>query len=488
MILDSSQLIDRYVEQFNAIDVPEDVVNVVPNAQAAQWMRDNVPLFACPDEQVQRVFAYRWWVYRKHLKQTPHGRIVTEFILPVRHAGTYNSISCALGHHLAEGRWLRDQSPLDEYTRFWFHADEGKPEYRFHRYSSWFAHAAWQRACVTGDFASLDALFDEFATDFAVWEAEKMNPDGSFYQFDVWDGMEESISGGRKAKNVRPTINTYMHANALTLAKLARRAGREDIAQQFDAKATHLKRVVQDRLWDASAEFFKVQFEDGTLSDAREAIGFIPWAFRLPDRGYEGAFKHLVDPEGFWAPRGITTAERRHPKFRSHGVGNCEWDGAVWPFATSQTLDALANVLRHYPQSYATKQHYLDAIITYANCHKFGDIDYIGEYHDEITGAWLKGENPRSRFYNHSTYCDLVIAGLVGIVPREDGVLEVDPLLPDGTWPWFCLDRVRYRGREVTVIWDRDGTKLSRGAGLSVFVNGALRAHAATLQKLSIAL
>ena len=41
-----------------------------------------------------------------------------------------------------------------------------------------------------------------------------MLPDGMFWQFDVRDAMEESISGGRKVKNVRPTINSYMAANA----------------------------------------------------------------------------------------------------------------------------------------------------------------------------------------------------------------------------------------------------------------------------------
>src|SRR5207237_10545563 len=89
----------------------------------------------------------------------------------------------------------------------------------------------------------------------------------------------------------------------------------------------------------------------GVLSDAREAIGFIPWYFELPkkNKAYETSWMQFVDDAGFHAPFGITTAERRHPQFRSHGVGTCEWDGAVWPFATSQTLTALADVLCDYP-------------------------------------------------------------------------------------------------------------------------------------------
>ena len=52
-------------------------------------------------------------------QQTPAGRVVTEFILPVKHAGAFNTVSCALGHHIAEGRWLKDQAFLDEYVKFW---------------------------------------------------------------------------------------------------------------------------------------------------------------------------------------------------------------------------------------------------------------------------------------------------------------------------------------------------------------------------------
>ena len=69
-----------------------------------------MPLFDCPDGDFEEIYYFRWWTFRKHIKQTPDGRVLTEFITPVSHAGPYNTISCAVGHHLAEGRWLRDQT------------------------------------------------------------------------------------------------------------------------------------------------------------------------------------------------------------------------------------------------------------------------------------------------------------------------------------------------------------------------------------------
>ena len=112
------------------------------------------------------------------------------------------------------------------------------------------------------------------------------------------------------------------------------------MAGEFDAKAAQLKKLVQEQLWNPDAGFFEVRRDDGNFSGAREETGFIPWYFDLPDDDakYDVAWAQLADPQGFSAPYGITTAERRHPQFRTHGYGHCEWDGAVWPFATSQTL------------------------------------------------------------------------------------------------------------------------------------------------------
>jgi hypothetical protein len=314
-----------------------------------------------------------------------------------------------------------------------------------------------------------------------------MRDDGLFWQYDVRDGMEESISGSRVKKNIRPTINSYMAANALAISQIAALAGRNEIATVFRDKHESLQIKMLTELWDDDAKFFKVRFEDGGLSDAREAIGYIPWMFNLAGPEYAEAWKQFTDPAGFSAPRGLTTAERRHPDFRTHGTGTCEWDGAVWPFATSQTLTGLANVLRGPQQPFVTRQDYFDALQTYAYAHQIDGRPYIGEYHDEITGQWLitGSKAARSRDYNHSTFCDLVISGLVGLVPREDETVEIDPLVPADAWEWFCLDGVPYHGHSLTIIWDRAGEHYGRGPGLSLWADGREIARSDSLRRLS---
>jgi hypothetical protein len=472
----------RHVDYFNHME-DEPVVNVVPNAQAWDWMVDNVPFFECPDAEVEEIYFFRWWALRKHLRKTKDDRFVfTEFITRER------PVSSALGHHLMEGRWLRNQAYHDDYVLYWLRGHSGKPQEHLHKYSSWLQHALYQRYLVTGDKAGLVALLPDLVSDYEGWEQERQLPTGLFWQYDVRDAMEESISGGRKVKNVRPTINSYMYGNARSLAEIARLADKPEIATRFDAKAKELRQKTQDYLWNAEAKFFEVRREDGSFANVREAIGFIPWYFHLPAprRDYAEAWRQLSDPEGFSAPFGITTAERRHPEFRSHGVGGCEWDGAVWPYATSQTLVAFANALRDYPWNPLSCKEYFDAFRTYVKSHRYDGLPYLGEYQDEKTGAWLKGKDPRSRWYNHSTFADLVITGLVGLRPADSDTLAIQPLVPPDVWDWFCLDGVKYHGRIVTVLWDKDGKRYGRGSGLTVLVEGAVAAHSATLGPITV--
>jgi hypothetical protein len=272
-----------------------------------------------------------------------------------------------------------------------------------------------------------------------------------------------------------------MYGTLWTISQVAKMAGRDDIATVYSEKAAKLKSLVQGQLWDDQAKFFKARFEAGGLCDAREAIGFVPWYFNLPDAGHEQAWLQIKDPAGFNAPMGLTTAERRHPAFRANGVGTCEWDGAVWPFATTLTLGALANVLQNYQQEYVGKKDYFDALVMYARSHNRDGKPYIGEYLDEITGQWLTPDSDRSRFYNHSAFCDLVVAGLCGLAPRTGNVVEVHPLLPTDTWDWFCLDNVLYHGRIITILWDRTGNKYGKGRGLHIYADGRQIARSDTL-------
>jgi hypothetical protein len=473
----------HYVDEFGGDD-KEDEGGVIKNAQAWDWMVGNVPFLACPDREIERTYYFRWWTYRKHIHETPDGFLITEFLKKVNHAGEYNSLSCALGHHIAEGRWLRDPRYLDQDIHFWLRGGEnGGLRKNYHQFSGWTAAALYDRYLADGRRDFLLSYLDPLILDYTTWERERLTDSGLFWQRDVSDGMEESISGGRHVKNLRPSINSYMYGNAKSIAAIAALAGKGTVAREYTEKASRLKTLVQERLWSSDAAFFETLLESGQSAAVRENIGFAPWYFDLPDERaeYAVAWKQLMDPKGFLAPFGPTTAERRHPEFKiAYSGDDCQWNGPSWPFATAITLRAMANLLNNYRQDAVSKQDYFRIFDIYTRSQrlKLDDgrvIPWVDENQNPITGEWLARARKKSRpsfygrgdYYNHSTYCDLVITGLVGLRPIDREKIEVKPLAPS-EWDWFCLDRVPYHGRTISIVFDRTGKRFGKGKGLRV--------------------
>ncbi len=165
-------------------------------------------------------------------------------------------------------------------------------------------------------------------------------------------------------------------------------------------------------------------------------------------------------------------------------------------------LTALANLLNNYEQDVIDRKDYFETLKIYTKCHQLKREDgkvvpWIDEDLHPYTGDWIARTRLKSwgngtwsakkggKDYNHSTYNDLIITGLVGLRPRVDDVVEVNPLLPENTWDYFCLDNVRYHGRNLTIVWDKNGGKYGRGQGLSLFVDGQEIANTPTLSRIS---
>jgi hypothetical protein len=211
-----------------------------------------------------------------------------------------------------------------------------------------------------------------------------------------------------------------------------------------------------------------------------------------------------MDPEDFYAPFGPTTAQQRHPGFRISYEGHeCQWNGPSWPFATAQTLTALANVLNDYEQNVIDKEDFFETFKIYTRSHHFRqippegdtiitDLPWIDENLNPLNGDWLartkmevQGHNhgfrERGIYYNHSTYNDIIITGLAGLRPTLDKKTSVNPLIPD-SWEWFCLDNILYKGKLLTIVWDKKGTRYGRGKGLRVYADGKTVARSRDLK------
>lgn len=465
------------------------------------WYRTNIPFFECPDPEIQTTYYYRWELLTKHLTYgSPNsGYSFTEFIDRPFWSGAYGAISCPAGHQLYEARWLRDPRYARDYSRYWFRTPGAQPR----NYSTWLADAIWAVQQVHPDVQFLKDLLPDLIKNYEEWEKRYFVPEmGLFWQNGHDDGMEFNINSRqtqdilRGAPGFRPTINAYMWADAMAISRVAELTKDEPKAALYRKKAATIQENLQKKLWDPRRKFFfpmylrdeeangfkikakTLTYESGQFAGSeygRELIGYIPWQFNMldPDRGFEIAWKKLLDSDGFAAPFGPCTVERKDPMFLLK-TSCCWWSGQSWPYATSQTLKAMANLLQNGKQQVIKPDDYVNLLKTFAKTHRKNGKPYLAEACHPDTGSF-EGHDAynHSEHYFHSSFNDLVITGLVGLIPRNDEILEVKPLAP-AEWDYFALDSVPYRGHTIGIVWDRKGNRYKLGQGFHLISDGVV--------------
>jgi hypothetical protein len=474
------------------------------------WYAEQIPFFESPDTAIDATYYYRWEVVTKHLTygSPATGYTVTEFLDRPFWSGAYGAISCPLGHQAYEVRWLKDPRVIGDFARYWFATPGAEPR----SYSNWYGDAMWATYLVLADTSLLRTVLPYMERQYAGWVTERYDSTHAMFHWSgMHDGMETNVNSRQTADTFsgadgyRPTLNSYLYADARAISRAAGVLGDTATARVYADRATALKHRVQEELWEPAREFFFHQFandEQGgvkakTLTyqtgpyagnlHGREEIGFVPWQFGLPDPGYERAWRFLMDPDYFFAPFGPTTTEQSDPLFFISPTC-CVWSGNQWPYATTQTLVALANLLNDYDQQVVTRDDYSRLLRTYALDQRWNGRPYVAEAANPATGSW-DGHNSfyHSEHYFHSGFVDLVITGLVGLRPRADDSLVVRPLVP-GDWRYFALDGVAYHGHTVSIVWDVDGTRYGRGSGLMLFADGKKLASDPDLGRLAVAL
>jgi hypothetical protein len=130
------------------------------------------------------------------------------------------------------------------------------------------------------------------------------------------------------------------------------------------------------------------------------------------------------------------------------GPHGAVWNGPTWPFTNSTVLMGLANATR-------IADHGLDGtwnelFRNYTRLQFRGhDIEFpmVVEHYNPLTGEEISQEED----YFHSSWIDLVVTTVVGLVPSDDDVLLLDPV--ECGIKFFHLRGLPWRGREVDVSW-----------------------------------
>lgn len=476
----------------------------------AAWYQQRIPFFESADPKIDAVYYYRWGLFRAHQRDLgAQGYITTEFADDVGwQREPFASLNDASGFHIAEGRWLNDRRFTDDYVNFMY---EGGNDRHF---TDYMADSVWGRYLVDGDRQALLAHLKTMRHIYRLWDEKFDFSKGLYFVEPLLDATEYTVSsidasggkdGFRGGDSFRPSINSYMFANARALSKMAEMAGDTAMAKEYAERAEALRAHVLQDLWNPSLGHFvdryQVNDEFAKYWDPirnRELVGYLPWMFDLvpDDAKYASAWSHLLDPNGLAGKAGMRTVEKGYEyymrQYRYLGdARECQWNGPIWPYQTTQVLTAMANLLDHYDdRGPVTRSDYMRMLRQYTQLHYQGGRLDLEEDYDPETGKPIVGLD-RSHHYFHSGYLDLIMTGLVGIRPRADDVLDVNPLLPAATdaqaLGWFHIERVPYHGHEVSVTWDADGKRYGH-KGLTVSVDGTELAHRDDLGRIEVPL
>jgi hypothetical protein len=488
-----------------APDLPGDLL-IRQEDEYNRWFFDNVPYFDASEPAFKKMWNYRWWVVRFNMTQadTPD---LKGYRFYEGKLGFDNEISFAVPVQMKELSYLRDpefglQQAENSYRNLLEGAVVDPPgsPYWGETYSQWIASAVAEFNRVHPiPLERLKALLPPMASDVRAWLTqfdgdrdalpERSKPRVTGYDLDIlsyWYFNGTKLDLTADPPNLeRVDFASFVYANARAVAELARIAHDAALASEFDATANRIRAATLQQLWDDDTHFFYPQrAPDHSRVPIRELHGFFPFTTLLaPDEPrYLQALEKFIDPQEFWARfPPVITSQYYYRRW------TWEMDGLsrnIAPHPISMGARTLLQVLKHYHQNIITPNHFMDLMgrytaLMYPGVNPYDALwrpnahEYYSKWEPHQISSLPKPSDISHDF--HSMYCALVVEGVVGLTPRTDAKIELQPAALQ--WDHFVLDRLRYHDKDLTIVWDRpDGQVRYRGypEGFSLYVNGQL--------------
>ncbi len=475
-----------------------------------RWWADNLPYLQTPESNLDKTLFYRWWLLRfNFLDAVVPGN---DYQFPVAIEGVLgydNAIVLTTGMFIDDLKYLRD--PTAAYGS-WLGAGEtagggkyvdnpGAPENWSNSYAQYLSAAAWRAYQVHGGPPAIAAQLARYASADvdALLRAYDRNGNGLIeYDWAAMTGNDADAVSFDWAKRhgqarMDRSESAYVYANALAAAQAAQLAGDTVTATRMQALAAKIRRAVLQVLWQdhsASADSMGLhgdllkqrQAEDARLPvDWKETNNYYPFSVGLmPKRGdpdddpkYVRALRLFADARQFPLFPFYTANQADLHARGGDGSNNFSVINATVAFRL------LGSVLRDYPSPYLDASSYRKLLYWNAWAH---DIDGDNRYPDQnefwAEGSAADGGKIGYRSWIHHTQLGAsnftVIEDAMGLRPRSDAMIELYPI--DIGWDHFVADHLRYRDRDLSIVWDRDGRHYAGAApkGYSLYLDGKL--------------
>ncbi|WAT15978.1 Ig-like domain-containing protein [Xanthomonas fragariae] len=478
-----------------------------------RWWVDNVPYLDTPEENITKSLFYRWWVLRfNFLDANVPGN---DYQFPVAIEGVLgynNAIVLTTGMFLDDLKYLRD--PLYAYGS-WLSAGEtagggkytdnpGSPENWSNSYAQYITASAWRSMQIHGGPAALAEKLARYGSGDVdgLLAAYDLNHNGLIeYDWAAMTGNDAdavSFDWAEQHGEIRMdrTESAYLYANAQAAAQAAALAGDTATAQRMQATARRIRKAVLEVLWQDRSETADSVGLHGDLLKHRQAKGprlavdwketnnYYPFSVGLMPKQGDADY----DPKYVRALRLFADAAQ-YPLFPFYTANQVDMqargsgaDAGSNNFSTINATVAFrlfGEALRDYPSAYLNahsyrKLLYWNAWAPYIN----GDNRYPDQNEFWAKGSARNGGKIGYRSWIHHTQLGAtnftMIEDAMGLRPRSDDKIELYPI--DIGWEHFAADNLRYRDRNLSIVWDRNGTHYAGKVpkGYSVYLDGRL--------------
>jgi hypothetical protein len=486
-----------------------------------RWWADNVPYLDTPDNNIDKTLFYRWWLMRYNFLDADLPGNDYQFPTSMEGVlGYNNAIVLTAGMFVDDLKYFRD--PIYSYGP-WVSAGEvaksskyvdnpGDPANWSNSYTEYISEAAWRSYQLHGGPAVIAANLAKYAENDVkgLQQAYDTNGNGLIeYNWAAMTGNDaDAVSfDWRKNQNMDRTENAYLYSNAKASAAAYRTVGNTAKADEMDQLAARIKAAVLQYLWEPArstpdemglnGNLLKHSLVDGNVKVPwKEINNYYPFSVGLmPKPGdadytqpYVEALRLFADDKQY--PIFPFTTANQADKAAAAAQGD-PGSNNFSVINSTVTFRMLSSVLRNYPNNYVNAEWYKKLLYWNAFAHyQNGDNRYPDQNEFWADGSTANGGSVGYRSWIHHTILGAtnftVIEDAMGLRPRSDAKIELDPI--DIGWDHFTANNIRYRDKDLTVVWDAPGGTKYYGSdvpeGYSVYLDGQLAFTAGKLGKI----
>ena len=484
-----------------------------------RWWAQNVPYLDTPENNIDKTLFYRWWLMRYNFLDADLPGNDYQFPTSMEGVlGYNNAIVLTVGMFVDDLKYFRD--PVYSYGP-WVSAGEvaksskyvdnpGDPANWSNSYTEYISEAAWRSYQLHGGPKAIANNLAQYAENDVkgLQQAYDTNGNGLIeYNWGAMTGNDaDAVSFHWRPGNMDRAENAYLYSNAKASAAAYRTAGNTAKAAEMDAFAERIKTAVLQYLWEPArstpdemglnGNLLKHNLVDGNVKVPwKEINNYYPYAVGLmPKPGdadytqpYVEALRLFADDQQY--PIFPFTTANQADKAAAAAAGE-PGSNNFSIINSTVTFRMLSSVLRNYPNQYIDAEWYKKLLYWNAWAQYQGNGD--NRYPDQ-NEFWADGSAANQaigyRSWIHHTILGAtnftVIEDAMGLRPRSDAKVELDPI--DIGWDHFTANNIRYRDRDLTVVWDAPGgTRYYPDApeGYSVYLDGQLAFTADKLGKL----